>query len=54
MFIVWFVSVLVIKISEVLVNGEWIPAVKLSDNKGKNTGNKDEVTLCKAELRINH
>lgn len=45
---------MVIKISEVLVNGEWIPAVKLSDNKGKNTGNKDEVTLCKAELRINH
>lgn len=44
---------MVIKISEVLFNDDWIPAVKLSDNKGKNTGNKDEVESCKKILRIN-
>lgn len=43
---------MVIKISEVFVNGEWYPAVKLSDNKGKNTGYSDEVDLCKKVLRI--
>lgn len=43
---------IVIKISEVLVNGEWISAVKLSDNKGKNTGNLEEVNLCKRILNI--
>lgn len=43
---------MVIKISEVFVNGEWYPAVKLSDNKGKNTGQPEEVYLCKRVLRI--
>lgn len=43
---------MVIKISEVLIDGEWIPAVKLSDNTGKNTGKKTEVDLCKNVLNI--
>jgi len=43
---------MVIKISEVLVNGEWNYAIKLSDNPGKNTGNAEEVNLCKKILRI--
>lgn len=43
---------IVIKISEVFVDGEWVFAVKLSDNIGKNTGNKDEVGLCKQTLNI--
>lgn len=43
---------IVIKISEVLVKDQWVPAVKLSDNKGKNTGDKKEVQLCKDILRI--
>ena len=44
---------IVIKISEVLVNNEWVHAVKLSDNTGKHTGNKDEVYLCKQILKLN-
>ena len=43
---------IVIKISQVLVNDEWIYAVKLSDNIGKNTGDIDEVKLCKQILKI--
>jgi nicotinate phosphoribosyltransferase len=43
---------IVIKISEVLVNGEWYDAVKLSDTPGKNTGNEDEVDICKKVLKI--
>ena len=43
---------IVIKISEVLINGEWYPAVKLSDDLGKNTGDPQEVQLCKDILRI--
>jgi nicotinate phosphoribosyltransferase len=43
---------IVIKISEVLVDGVWIPAVKLSDNISKNTGDPEEVKLCKSVLRI--
>lgn len=43
---------IVIKISEVFVKGHWIPAVKLSDNVGKNTGDPREVQLCKDLLRI--
>lgn len=44
---------MVIKISEVLINDEWHHAVKLSDNLGKNTGNVEEVNLCKKILKIN-
>lgn len=43
---------IVIKISDVLVNDEWIPAVKLSDNTSKNTGKTSEVELCKRILNI--
>ena len=43
---------MVIKISQVWVNGEWINAVKLSDNVGKNTGDPDEVSLSKRVLHI--
>ena len=39
---------IVIKLSEV----EWMPAVKLSDDLGKNTGDSIEVKLCKQILRI--
>lgn len=43
---------IVIKISEVLVDGVWVNAVKLSDNPGKHTGNVDEVELSKRILNI--
>jgi len=43
---------MVIKISQVWVNGEWVDAVKLSDNVGKNTGNPTEVALSKQVLHI--
>lgn len=43
---------MVIKISEVYFDNMWIPAVKLSDNKMKNTGITEEVELCKKVLKI--
>jgi len=43
---------MVIKIWKVWINGEWVNAVKLSDNIGKNTGDSDEVALSKKELHI--
>jgi nicotinate phosphoribosyltransferase len=43
---------IVIKISEVLIDGVWVPTVKLSDNSGKHTGKEDEIDLCKRELRL--
>lgn len=43
---------IVIKVSEVLVGEEWVHTIKLSDNTGKNTGNKDEVDLCKKILKL--
>lgn len=43
---------IVIKISGVLVNGEWADSVKLSDNPGKSTGNLEEVEICKKSLKI--
>jgi len=43
---------MVIKLSGVFVNNEWVPAVKLSDVSGKNTGESEEVQLCKQTLRI--
>jgi len=43
---------IVIKLSSVMVNKEPVPAIKLSDDKGKNTGDKLEIELCKGILRI--
>jgi nicotinate phosphoribosyltransferase len=43
---------IVIKITYVKVNNIWQPAVKLSDNKGKHTGEKSEIELCKRILEI--
>ena len=43
---------MVIKISEVLVEDSWIGSVKLSDNKGKNTGNTEDIELYKSILKI--
>jgi len=43
---------MVIKISQVWVNGEWVNAVKLSDNVDKNTGDTTEVILSKQVLNI--
>jgi nicotinate phosphoribosyltransferase len=34
-------------------NQEWIPTVKLSDNKGKHTGDEKVIQLCKNVLNIN-
>lgn len=44
---------IVIKVDQVLVNGTWENCVKISDDLGKNTGNIDEIKLCKQILRIN-
>lgn len=43
---------MVIKISEVQVNGTWANAVKLSDDLGKTTGVIEEVNLCKQTLKL--
>ena len=43
---------IVIKISEVWVDGEWVGAIKLSDVFGKNMGDKYEIEICKHELKI--
>lgn len=43
---------IVIKISEILINNKWEPTVKLSDDKGKHTGDLNELKLCKETLRI--
>jgi len=42
---------MVIKLVEVLVNGKWIPSIKLSDDKGKNTGDKREIELALGILK---
>jgi hypothetical protein len=42
----------VIKMSEVFVNGEWVPVVKLSDDLGKVTGDLEQVYHVMRELRI--
>jgi len=43
---------MVIKIYQVWVNGEWVNAVKLSDDLGKNTGDPTEVELSKQVLHV--
>jgi nicotinate phosphoribosyltransferase len=43
---------IVIKLSGVKVNDELIPCVKLSDDKGKNMGDRKEIDLCKGMLRL--
>jgi nicotinate phosphoribosyltransferase len=43
---------MVIKIYQVWVNGEWVDAVKLSDDLGKHTGYITEINICKHVLKI--
>jgi nicotinate phosphoribosyltransferase len=43
---------IVIKLSQVFINGIWVDTVKLSDDLGKNTGVSEEVNLCKTILKI--
>jgi len=44
---------IVIKMTEVYQNSEWIPTVKLSDDVEKNTGNINTINLAKNILRLN-
>lgn len=44
---------IVIKLSYVLFNNQWQPAVKLSDSPGKHMGEINEINLCKQTLNIN-
>jgi len=43
---------IVIKLTAVLNDDQWIPTVKLSDNTGKHTGPVDSIRLCKQTLQI--
>lgn len=43
---------MVIKLTEVISNGETIKTIKLSDDTKKNTGDSDAVSLCKKTLNI--
>ena len=43
---------IVIKISEVFIDGDWVGSVKMSDNPIKHTGKLDDVELCKKILDI--
>lgn len=43
---------IVIKLSDVQVNGQWTPIIKLSDSIGKYTGKFEEIDLCKRVLKI--
>jgi len=43
---------MVIKMTGAKFDGQWIPTVKLSDDKGKNTGDKDMLDLGKRTLMI--
>lgn len=43
---------IVIKVSEVLVDDNWVGAIKLSDVKGKNIGDPKEIEICKHQLNI--
>jgi nicotinate phosphoribosyltransferase len=43
---------MVIKLTAVKVDEIWVPTVKLSDDKGKHTGENDAVSLCQQVLGI--
>lgn len=43
---------MVIKITKVRIDGEWVGCVKLSDNFGKHTGTIEDISDCKRNLRI--
>lgn len=43
---------MVIKLTEVCINGEWVGAVKLSDNEGKHTGTEKDIEIAKATLGV--
>ena len=43
---------IVIKISQVWIDGTWVEAIKLSDALGKNMGDKYEIEICKHELKV--
>lgn len=43
---------MVIKLTGCLISGKWVPAIKLSDEPTKNTGNKSAIKLCKQTLGI--
>jgi nicotinate phosphoribosyltransferase len=43
---------IVIKMDSVLIGTDWVPAVKLSDEPGKYTGNKETIELAKKVLGI--
>lgn len=43
---------MVIKLTAVKINGDWVPAVKLSDDPGKHIGSTESINLCKQVLRI--
>jgi len=44
---------IVIKLIQCKINNEWINTVKLSDVLGKETGDENEIKICKNTLRIN-
>jgi len=43
---------IVIKMTSCLVKDNWVPTIKLSDNKGKNTGDPEMIDLCKKTFNI--
>ena len=43
---------MVIKLTEVFINGKWVSTVKLSDNEGKELGPENEVFACKQTLGL--
>lgn len=43
---------IVIKIDQVKINDDWVNTVKISDEKGKYTGDKNEIEICKKVLKL--
>jgi len=43
---------IVIKMDSVFINSEWVPTVKLSDEPGKYTGDKETIELAKRILKV--